>query len=92
MLTIRGEQGQLRACCEFWVVNQDGTRNPHGLYVWVHQLELSQGEDFETIWNLLCGMIAEECPTALAAYWQREKTASRPHLFTRNRLLKEVKV
>lgn len=90
MITLRDLDGRIQACCEFWIVDQEGNRDPHGSYVWVHQLEISAGVPGHEILEMVIREIAEACPHALGAYWQRQKTGERPHLFTRTRLLEEV--
>lgn len=87
MLTLRDAQGQLEACCEFWRVNPDGTRNEHGVYVWVHQIEVSEGVNLARVFYEIIRRIARSCPDAQGAYWQRAKTDEKPHFYTRTRLL-----
>ena len=88
MIVLKDFFGQIKACCEFWLVNKDGTRNPAGEYVWVHHIETSDGIEGQEVIREIIDEIAESCPTAIGAYWQREKTGELPHLFVRNRLVR----
>ena len=92
MLTvIRDEQGHLQAACEWTPVDQAGTPSNTGTWVWVNQVELSQGLSSRMVWRDLIAVIALMAPACVGAYWhRRDKTNRWVHHYTRTQLLHMV--
>jgi len=90
MLTVfRDGHGNIDSACEWWCVDEQGTWNPNGVYIWVNQLEVGKGIDGRHIITEVIRTIAKTCPWAKGAYWERREKDddNRLHAFTRNRLL-----
>lgn len=96
LTTLRDNEGNIQAACEWWCVDENGTWTPKGPYVWVNQLEHSPGVDGEYLIKEIVAQVAWLAPWAKGAYWERrDKKDGRIHGFTRarlTRLLKEVRV
>ena len=98
MLTVlRDREGRLEAACEWTPVDQHGTPSNTGRWVWVNQVELSQGVQSRMVWRDLIAIIALLAPSCIGAYWhRRDKTGRSLHPYTRTQLLtyvqKEVRV
>ena len=94
MLTIiRNDAGQIEACCEWWLRDDDGHWNPSGKYVWVNQLECATQTEARWYIRALIARIAHAAPWAVGAYWERRDKPEMPmRAFRRDQLVKEVQV
>jgi hypothetical protein len=97
MLTvIRATNGQLEAVCEWTPVDDNGIADVHGKWIFVHQLEMTQGVRRSEVIRAVIWQIATLMPHAMGAYWQRhDQTHERLHWYLRGQLVKprqEVRV
>lgn len=91
-LTLRDRQGRIDAFMVFHLVDGQGRLDDHGHWVWIEQLETSEG----THSNHLIRQLIEEgskcCPSAQYAYWRRRDTTGiQIHSFPRARLVVDAR-
>jgi len=98
LTTIRSNSGIILASCEWWLSNDLGQQDwKQGRWVWVEQLELSEGVHSVNIVKQLIQRIAKIAlwanPQAIGAYWvRRDKTEpTKLHHFTKKQLLEGVR-
>ena len=91
LTTLRCPDGIILASCEWWLVNELGLQDwKTGAYVWVEQIELSQGVKSRQVIQGMIQVIAQLVPQAKSGYWfRKDKTGTRPHEYARQRLVKE---
>lgn len=88
LLVQRDFSGNLIACIEWQLVNEQGHLDPSGSYVWVEQLEVNRHCGTKRIITQFIEQIAELVPTAQWGYWLRRKNPQRKsRLYSRGQLL-----
>jgi hypothetical protein len=76
----RDALGNLRGCAEVQIVNDRGTLDPNGTYLWIEQLEVSKGENGKECILDLMTRYTTYYPTLRWAYWVRRlKTGPKIH-------------
>ena len=98
LTTIRSNSGIILASCEWWLANDLGQQDwKQGRWVWVEQLELSEGvhsvNAISQLIDKIAGIALENNPQAIGAYWiRRDKAEPRKlHHFSKKQLLGEVR-
>ena len=87
---IKDEQGNIKAVCEWWKVNPDGSFNEQGDIVWVAEVEINPSARNNGILKSFIKIITDKEPNAKAGYfWRQRKYLHRkPKLYTRQQWLK----
>ena len=72
------------------LVDELGQRSLDGTYLYVEQLELSQGVKSRQVIHALIQQVAEMFPTAHWGYWERrDRPRKQLRIYSRTQLLKE---
>lgn len=90
--TIRDDKGEIRAVCEWYIVDSQGHFDVSGEYVWVEQFEFSNsvnGDGHGYIKEFI-GRIINLVPHCKFGYFRRNKYKGRVRLYTKSRWLKFV--
>lgn len=71
MLTVvRDKQGSLAAACDWWLVDEQGNWNPHGVYVYLNRLESNPEINLHRVRRVLVRDIGSLAPHAVGVYWE----------------------
>ena len=88
LITLRDAQDHITAVCEAWLVDDKGVFAPWGRHLWINQLELNPGTHSHALIQQIIVQLAELCPQAKGAYWERrEKRRVAPRYYTRRQLM-----
>ena len=71
LCVLRDSQGRLVAACDWWLVDALGRWHPLGQYVYLDQLEVSQGVNLHRVRHYLVEEIGRLAPYAIGVYWER---------------------
>ena len=87
---LKDDKGNLRACCEWWLVNSDGSFNERGNYVWIAELEINPSERFKGLIRYFIKVITDKTPwTRYGYFWRKTKYPDRaPKMYSRRQWLK----
>ena len=92
LTTIRNAHDQILACCSWLIVDEQGSPDLHGAYVWVDQLECNPGLNTKQCIRRIILKITELVPNANWGYWERrDKPVRKLYCFSRRRLLNWVR-
>lgn len=87
---LKTNTGEIKAVCEWYLVDSLGHFDTQGKYVWIEQLEFSSSINGDGI-GLIKEFIKRICalvPQAQFGYFRREKYKGRVKLYTRHKWLK----
>ncbi len=79
--TIR-KDGEIVACCEWYLVSWDGSWNDKGEVVWVEELQVSKSAQNKGLIKEFIKMIYKQVPWVKAGYFKRTKYNERVKLYT----------
>lgn len=84
----RDVYGWMQGVLHVMLVDENGTVDPAGTYVYVEQMELSHGVKSPQVIHALIQQVAQTFPTARWGYWER-RDRPRQHLriYSRTQLL-----
>lgn len=92
MLTvIRNDFGDICAACDWTVVNQDGSRNPNGKFLWIGDLEVSRETQGGNMIKRVILDIDSRNASAEYCYFRRNKYNDRMRLIRRDKFVSFVK-
>jgi hypothetical protein len=90
---IKDEQGNIKACLEWYLVNDKGEFDQQGEFVWVNEVEISPQYRRNGILKEFARIIIKKAPTAKFGYfWRQEKYPNRDmRIYHKVRWLKLLK-
>lgn len=89
---LHGEKGELKAVCEFYIVDAKGNFAPKGEYAWINECEIAPQFRGNGILKSFAKIIMEKNPQARFGYFHRQyKYKGRaPRIYTRERWKKLI--
>ena len=81
---VRGSDGNIIACLEWYLVDVNGNFDIHGSFVWIEQYEISDSHKQNGILGIsrkILEKIIAKAPTANFGYFKRQKYNGRVRLF-----------
>lgn len=83
--TIRDNQGEIKAVCEWYIVDSQGHFDTQGKYIWIEQLEFSNSVngDGNGYVKEFVKRITSLAPHCMYGYFRREKYNGRVRLYSR---------
>lgn len=90
---LHTDTGDIKAVCEWWMVNEKGEFDPYGYVVWVAELEVSKSFRHNGCISEIIKRITDKVPYARQGYfWRKGKYPDRPqHTYNRRQWLNRVK-
>lgn len=84
---LRDEQGNLKAVCEYYVVDKDGHMKDDGEYVWVNEMEVAPQYRNNGCLRKFVSKIVTMYPQAKYGYFSREKYNKRVRMYSKRQWL-----
>ena len=93
---IKDTQGEIKACLEFYVVDENGNMDDKGLYCWVNDAYVSKSAENNGILKSFVGIVINKYPQLQFGYFWREKYKDenkkwRVRLYSKRSWLKLIK-
>lgn len=87
------DNGDIKAVCEWWMVNREGKFDPSGDIVWIEDLEVSKSERGNGSIGKFVKIITDKVPNAKYGYFFRQrKYPNRPqHTYSKEMWLRRIK-
>ena len=70
---IRNEQGDIIGVCEWWIVNEKGKMDDHGIYIWIAEIEISPTYRNNGVIKKFIKEITLKVPQAKYGYFWRQR-------------------
>ena len=89
---LRDDKNNIKACCEWYLVNINGEYDPKGDMVWVNEVEVSKDFKGYKLFQEFARIIMTKCPQAMFAYfWRKTKYPNRkPKIYHKVQWLKLI--
>ena len=89
---LRTDKGEIKAVAEYYIVNEDGSFNRKGEFVWINEVEISPQYRGNGILKTFAKNIMEREPQAKFGYfWRQYKYPDRkPRIYHRFQWLKLI--
>ena len=87
---IRNHNGNIKGCCEWYLVNERGEFDNQGEFIWINECEISRKYRNNGLLKEFARIIMRKCPQAKFGYfWRKVKYPDRkPRIYHRARWLK----
>jgi len=90
---IYKKNGDIKAVCEWWMVNKWGYKDPTGEFVWIEDLEVTKSERNNGSIRAFIKIISDKVPSAKYGYFfrQRKYPGREQKTYTREQWLRRIK-
>lgn len=87
------DDGEIKAVCEWWMVDNQGHFDPYGEFVWVEDLEITKSERGNGCIKEFIKRITSIVPQAKYGYFfrQRKYPGRHQHTYTREQWLRRIR-
>ncbi len=88
---VHTDIGEIKAVCEYYVVNEDGSMNDKGLYAWIVEAEVSPQYRNNGCLGKFVELITKRYPQLQFGYFKRLKYKGRIKMYSKRRWLSLIK-
>lgn len=88
---LRTDNGEIKAVCEYYVVNSDGSMNDKGIYAWIAETEISPQYRNNGCLKNFIRLITNRYPQLQFGYFKRLKYGGRIKMYSKKRWLSLIR-